>query len=134
VTLSHQCLCQITVKSNHPWSYCLDKHNGQIRNCQSRSFITIHGYFNPIDYDYIVRWQFDLENTKESPLHKPLQDQRKLLHWAKLKILRMVHLDLSLSFDLKVWPHLLWFYFFYAWHCFRQTNIGAKLFLNAILL
>jgi len=33
--------------------------------------------FNPIDKDYIVRWQSDLENTKERPLHKPSQDQSK---------------------------------------------------------
>ena len=33
--------------------------------------------FNPIHYDYIVWWQSDLENTKERPLHKPSQDQRK---------------------------------------------------------
>jgi len=32
---------------------------------------------NPIDKDYIVRWQSDLENTKERPLHKPLQNQSK---------------------------------------------------------
>jgi len=32
---------------------------------------------NPIDKDTIVRWQSDLENTKERPLHKPLQDQSK---------------------------------------------------------
>ena len=31
--------------------------------------------FNPIDYDYIVRWQSDLENTKERPFYKPSQDQ-----------------------------------------------------------
>jgi len=33
--------------------------------------------FNPKDYDYIVRWQSDLENTTERPLHKPSQDQSK---------------------------------------------------------
>ena len=33
--------------------------------------------FNPIDYDYIVMLQFDLESTKERPLHKPSQDQSK---------------------------------------------------------
>jgi len=33
--------------------------------------------FNPIDYDYIVMWQSDLENTKDWPLHKPSQDQSK---------------------------------------------------------
>ena len=33
--------------------------------------------FNPIDWDYTVRWQSDLENTKERPLHKPSQDQSK---------------------------------------------------------
>ena len=33
--------------------------------------------FKPIDYDYIVIWQSDLENTKERPLHKPSQDQSK---------------------------------------------------------
>jgi len=33
--------------------------------------------FNPIDYDYIVRWQSDLEDTKEIPLHKPSQDWSK---------------------------------------------------------
>ena len=33
--------------------------------------------FNPVDKDYIVSWQSDLENTKERPLHKPLQDQSK---------------------------------------------------------
>ena len=33
--------------------------------------------FNPIDKDYIVRWQSDLKNTKERPLHKPSQDQSK---------------------------------------------------------
>jgi len=32
---------------------------------------------NPIDYDYIVRWQSDLENTQEKSLLKPSQDQRK---------------------------------------------------------
>jgi len=32
--------------------------------------------FNPIDKDYIVRWQSDIENTKR-PFHKPSQDQRK---------------------------------------------------------
>jgi len=32
---------------------------------------------NPIDKDYIVRWQSDLENTKERPIHKPSQDQSK---------------------------------------------------------
>ena len=31
--------------------------------------------FNPIGNDYIVRWQSDLEKTKERPLHKPSQDQ-----------------------------------------------------------
>ena len=30
-----------------------------------------------MDKDYIVRWQSDLENTKERPLHKPSQDQSK---------------------------------------------------------
>jgi len=33
--------------------------------------------FNPIYGFYIVRWQSDLENTKERPLHKPSQDQSK---------------------------------------------------------
>jgi len=33
--------------------------------------------FNPIHSDYIVRWQSDIENTKERPLHKPSQDQSK---------------------------------------------------------
>ena len=33
--------------------------------------------FNPIDQDYNVRWQSDLENTKERPLHKPSKDQSK---------------------------------------------------------
>ena len=33
--------------------------------------------FNPIDKDYIVEWQSDLENRKERPLHKPSQDQSK---------------------------------------------------------
>jgi len=33
--------------------------------------------FNPIDKDYSVRWQSDLENTKERLLYKPSQDQRK---------------------------------------------------------
>jgi len=33
--------------------------------------------FSPIDYNYIVRWQSDLENTKERPLYKPSQDQSK---------------------------------------------------------
>jgi len=47
--------------------------------------------FNPIDYDYIVRWQSDLENTKESilpvcdkPYHKikenvPLGEELEIL-------------------------------------------------------
>ena len=30
-----------------------------------------------MDYGYIVRWQSEPENTKERPLHKPSQDQRK---------------------------------------------------------
>jgi len=30
-----------------------------------------------MDYDNIVRWQSDIDNTKERPLHKPSQDQRK---------------------------------------------------------
>ena len=46
--------------------------NRPFRNCQSWSFITVHGHM-----DYIVRWQSDLENTKERPLHKPSQDQSK---------------------------------------------------------
>ena len=33
--------------------------------------------FNSMDSGYIVRWQSDIENTKERPLHKPSQDQRK---------------------------------------------------------
>jgi len=32
---------------------------------------------NPIDKDCTVRWQSDLENTKERPFHKPLQEQSK---------------------------------------------------------
>jgi len=35
--------------------------------------------FNQIDKDYIVRWQSDIENTKERPLHKPSQDQSKFI-------------------------------------------------------
>jgi len=42
--------------------------NGQFHNCQSWSFITDMVNFNPIDSDYIVSWQSDLENTKESIL------------------------------------------------------------------
>jgi len=40
--------------------------------------------FNPIDYDYTVRWQSDLENTKER-LHKI---KESLLHWVELEILQ----------------------------------------------
>jgi len=51
---------------------------------------TIMVNFNPIDKDYIVRWQSDLKNnTKESilpvcdkPLHKIKENQ---LHWEELK-------------------------------------------------
>ena len=32
---------------------------------------------NPMNLDYIVRLQSDLEHTKERPLHKPSQDQSK---------------------------------------------------------
>ena len=41
--------------------------------------------FNPIDKDYILRWQSDLENTKERPLHKIKEN---LPHWAELEIVR----------------------------------------------
>jgi len=34
-------------------------------------------HFNSIDYDYIVMWQSDVENTKERSFHKPSQDQGK---------------------------------------------------------
>jgi len=43
---------------------------------------------NPIDLDYIVSWQSDLENTKERPLHKPSQDQSKSTALAEFEILR----------------------------------------------
>jgi len=48
--------------------------------------------FNPIDKDHIVRWQFDLENTKERPLHKI---KANLPHWAEFEILRNVALHLE---------------------------------------
>ena len=41
--------------------------------------------FNPIGWDYIVRWQSDLENTKERPLHKI---KANLPNWAEFEILR----------------------------------------------
>jgi len=47
--------------------------------------------FNPIDKDYIVRWQSDLENTKERLLHKPSQDQSKSTALGCLKFCGTVH-------------------------------------------
>jgi len=46
--------------------------------------------FNPIDSDYIVRWQSDIENTKERPHHKPLQDQSYRIG-RSLKFCETVH-------------------------------------------
>ena len=51
--------------------------------------------FNSIDKDYIVRWQSDIENTQERPLHKPSQDQTNLPHWAEFEIFRNGALCLS---------------------------------------
>jgi len=44
--------------------------------------------FNPIDSDNSVRWQSDLENTKERPFHKI---KGNLPHWAEFEILRTVY-------------------------------------------
>jgi len=41
------------------------------------SIMIIYNNLNPIDKSYIVRWQSDLENTKDRPLHKPSHDQSK---------------------------------------------------------
>jgi len=59
------------------------------RNCQSWSFIMIHGQNYPIDYGYIVRWQADLINTKENILpdcDKPYPKiKENLPHWEEFE-------------------------------------------------
>jgi len=75
--------------------------NGLVRNCQSWSFITVYGQNNPIDLGYIVRWQVDPVNTKESLL--PVCDKP----YHKIKD-NLPHLEE----DANIWNYLLFTSFF----------------------
>ena len=96
---------------------------GQFHNCQSWSFITVHGQFYQIDLDYIVSWQPELENTKENiisvcdkPYHKikenmPLGEELKRL-WnyplRSLNYMAALHLkkaNFNETFTLSVSPY-----------------------------
>ena len=73
--------------------------------------------FNPIDWDYIVRWQSDLENTKGRPLHKPSQVKENLSHWAELEMLR----NGALKQECAVWSKFIknsikWTDIWYKWN------------------